>query len=102
MQDIYNAKFGTTCYKPEVKNKNAKSNIQVHSTRPGVTDVTQLSTKDHTPSTLALGTTNSISELSQMIGIALGAPFIRYVSVLAERDLSHVDSVQLSLRVLVE
>lgn len=35
-------------------------------------------TKDHTPTSLALGTTNSLSELFQMVGIAIGAPFIRY------------------------
>ena len=37
-------------------------------------------TKDHTPTSFALGTTNSISELAQMIGIAIGSPFIRYVT----------------------
>lgn len=36
-------------------------------------------TKDHTPSSFALGTTNSISELAQMVGGAVGSPFIRYV-----------------------
>ncbi|KAI0340698.1 MFS general substrate transporter [Trametopsis cervina] len=33
-------------------------------------------TKDHTPTSSALGTTNSISELAQMIGGSIGAPFI--------------------------
>lgn len=42
-------------------------------------------TKDHTPSSLALGTTNSLSELFQMFGIAVGAPFIRCVSAYSAR-----------------
>ncbi|KAI0085416.1 MFS general substrate transporter [Irpex rosettiformis] len=33
-------------------------------------------TKDHTPTFSALGTTNSISELAQMAGISIGAPFV--------------------------
>jgi hypothetical protein len=37
-------------------------------------------TKDHTPMTSALGTTNSISELTQMVGISIGAPAVRYDS----------------------
>ena len=41
--------------------------------------IVMILTKDHTPTSFALGTTNSISELAQMIGIAIGAPFIRYV-----------------------
>lgn len=36
-------------------------------------------TKDHAPGALALGTTNSLSELFQMIGIAVGAPLVRCV-----------------------
>lgn len=40
-------------------------------------------TKDHTPTGLALGTTNSISELAQMAGIVVGSPFIRCVWCIA-------------------
>lgn len=40
--------------------------------------IVMILTKDHTPTSLALGTTNSLSELFQMAGIAIGAPFIRY------------------------
>lgn len=40
--------------------------------------IVMILTKDHTPTSFALGTTNSISELAQMIGVSIGAPFIRY------------------------
>ena len=36
-------------------------------------------TKDHTPTSTALGTTNSISELAQMIGGSIGVPVVRCV-----------------------
>ncbi|KIP03902.1 hypothetical protein PHLGIDRAFT_15569 [Phlebiopsis gigantea 11061_1 CR5-6] len=38
--------------------------------------IVMIITKDHTPDALALGTTNSLSELFQMVGIAIGAPLV--------------------------
>ncbi|GJE97069.1 MFS general substrate transporter [Phanerochaete sordida] len=38
--------------------------------------IVMILTKDHTPTSFALGTTNSLSELAQMLGVAVGAPFI--------------------------
>ncbi|KAI0688763.1 MFS general substrate transporter [Cytidiella melzeri] len=38
--------------------------------------IVMILTKDHTPTPSVLATTNSVSELAQMIGIAIGAPFI--------------------------
>ena len=43
--------------------------------------IVMILTKDHTPTGLALATTNSLSELFQMVGIAVGAPFVRCVNL---------------------
>lgn len=58
-------------------------------------------TKDHTPTSFALGTTNSISELAQMVGGAVGSPLIRHVNLNARLNVTLMAiSIQLSLRIL--